>query len=553
MPIADLVFVGGSVFTAGEEAPRRADVAVSDGLILAIGTAEEIGELVGAGTRVVEASGRLILPGFQDAHAHPLFAGVELLQCDLTPATDAADCLRIIGEYAAAHPEAEWIQGAGWSMEFFDGGTPTAAALDAVVSDRPVLLSNRDHHGAWVNSHALELAGLSAHTPDPVDGRIERAADGSPSGTLHEGATNLVESLAPPLDDELAYRGLLRAQEELFALGVTSWQDAWVGAQSGLADSLDVYRRALENGDLRARVVAALWWERDRGIEQLDDMLRRRDAIAAIGAPERLRADTVKIMVDGVAENFTAAMTAPYLDGHGHPTDNSGLSFIDPAVLADAVTRIDATGMQVHFHALGDRAVREALDALQAARDANGVTDGRHHLAHLQVVAETDVERFAVLGAAANLQALWACHEAQLDELTIPFLEPRLVERHYPFGDLQRAGVRLVAGSDWPVSSADPLAAAHVAVNRVGPGSDAEPLGSAAQKLDLATALSAYTAGSAYVNHREHMTGSLAVGLAADLVVLDRDPFAGPTDRIADTRVLSTWIDGECVFERAES
>jgi len=241
-------------------------------------------------------------------------------------------------------------------------------------------------------------------------------------------------------------------------------------------------------------------------------------------------------------------MTKSYLDGHGHPTGNAGLSFVDPAALREYVTRLDAEGFQVHFHALGDRAVREALDAVQAAREANGPGDRRHHLAHLQVVHPDDVPRFAALDAVANIQALWACHEPQMDELTIPFLGGRLAGWQYPFGDLYRAGSRLAAGSDWSVSSPNPLWAAHVAVNRTPPGEAAAEPFLPAQALDLATVLTAYTAGSAYVNHLDADRGTLEVGQRADLAVLDRDPFDHPAGEIERARVTDTYIGGELVY-----
>jgi predicted amidohydrolase YtcJ len=248
-------------------------------------------------------------------------------------------------------------------------------------------------------------------------------------------------------------------------------------------------------------------------------------------------------------------MTEPYLDAHGCRTDNAGLSFVDPVALRDHVTALDREGFQVHFHALGDRAVREALDALAAALAANGPNDRRHHLAHLQVVHADDVPRFAALGAVANMQPLWAQHEPQMDELTIPFLGGSLAQRQYPFGDLHRAGARLAAGSDWAVSSPNPLWGAHVAVNRTAPdsGDDPEPRPRFLpdQALDLATALTAYTSGSAYVNHLDHETGTLAPGSYADLAVLDRDPFAGPPDEIAATEVRRTYVEGELVFDAA--
>jgi predicted amidohydrolase YtcJ len=544
---ADTVFVGGSTFSAPDTASRRQGVAVRDGRIVALDSDEALRELVGARTEVVDLAGGLLLPGFQDAHVHPVMAGVDMLHCDLHPCTSAEQVLATIAAYAAAHPDAEWVVGAGWSLEHFAGGTPTRQALDSVVPDRPAYFPNRDGHGSWVNTAALRLAGLDAHSPDPVDGRIEREPDGFPSGTLHEGAGNLVERLVPGVDAATSLAGLLAAQQHLFSLGVTSWQDAAVGAMFGQDDILPIYLQAARSGQLVARVVGSLWWDRSRGSEQIPELVERRGT----GAVGRFRPTTVKIMQDGVAENFTAGMLEPYLDRCGCPTDNSGLSFVDPVALREYVTRLDAAGFQVHFHALGDRAVREALDALQAAVQANGRTDGRHHLAHLQVVHPDDVPRFAAVGASANIQALWAAHEPQMDELTIPFLGPRRSAWQYPFADLQRAGAPLVAGSDWSVSSADPIDAVHVAVNRRVPGAgEADEPFFPGNALSLATALTAYTAGSARINHQDDVTGRLEAGMYADLAVLDRDPFTGPASAIHEAIVTRTYVEGELVFAR---
>lgn len=545
---AELIFIGGSIFTAQGNAPEQLGVAVTDGRITAVGPDAEIADLITDESRVIDLAGGLLVPGFQDAHIHPVIGGMELLQCNLTGAETAEDTLEAIAEYAKSHPGEEWIQGAGWSMDQFAGGVPSRQALDAIVPDRPVLLSNRDHHGAWANSRAFELAGIDATTPDPVDGRIEREPDGHPAGTVHEGAMSLFDEVRPGVGPELAYEGLLKAQGELFGLGVTGWQDAAVGALFGSPDTLDVYRRAVIEKTLRAHVVGALWWERDGGLEQVKRLSDLRTAVAAELPAEAFAPWTVKIMVDGVAENFTAAMIAPYLDCHGHDTDNAGLSFIDPELLKEIVTALDAEGFQVHFHALGDRAVREALDAVEAARLANGPRGHRHHLAHLQMVSEADAPRFAELDVVVNMQALWACHEAQLDDLTLPFLAPDAESRHYPFGELQATGARLAAGSDWPVSSANPIEAIHIAVNRTAPHHEAAPLGDEVQKLDLATALTAYTAGSAYVNKRDHDTGTIAEGYLANLVVLSPNPFDLDPADIHTVTVTSTWVEGDQVY-----
>lgn len=362
--------------------------------------------------------------------------GSELAECDLTGVVDADAYLERIRTYALEHPEREWITGSGWSMESFAGGVPTRQLLDSVVPDRPVLLANRDHHGAWANTRALELAGLTAATPDPADGRMEREADGFPSGMLQEGATALVARLVPPSTPEDRLAGLLRAQRLLHSLGITGWQDALLGDFNGMADPSTAYVAAARDGSLTARVTGALWWDRERGAEQIPELVARRKELTY----GRFRAGSVKIMQDGIAENFTAALGAPYLDGCGCATANSGLSFVDPEALRDHVTALDALDFQVHFHALGDRAVREALDAVEAAVAANGRRGNRHHLAHLQIVHPDDLPRFAALGALANIQPLWAAHEPQMDELTIPFLGPERAAWQYPFGGLLRAG-----------------------------------------------------------------------------------------------------------------
>jgi predicted amidohydrolase YtcJ len=538
-PTAQTVFVGGRAFVDG--APRPVAVAVAAGRIVAVAAEPGIRSLIGAATDVVDLAGGLLVPGFVDAHNHAAFAGLQLMRCDLSGQDEVGEYLGTVAAYAADHPDAPWILGGGWSMDSFPGGIPTRHQLDAIVPDRPVYLTVRDGHGAWVNTRALDLAGLTRHTPDPADGRIEREPDGTPIGMLQEGAMDLVP--VPVASHADAVAGLLAAQHHLFTLGVTGWQDAMIGDHPGNPDNYDVYRDAARSGALKARVVGALWWDRERGLEQIPDILRRR----AEGAVGRFTATTVKLMLDGIAENFTAAMLEPYLDRCGCATANRGLSFIDPDVLREAVCRLDAAGFQLHFHALGDRAVRQALDVLETARTANGPNDQRHHLAHVQVVHPDDVPRFRALGAAANIQALWAAHERQMDELTIPFLGAERSAQQYPFGDLARAGATLVAGSDWNVSSPDPLLGMHVAVNRSRIGENPEPF-YPEQALTLAQALSAYTEGSAWINHHDDRTGTVAVGKLADLAVLDRDPFEHPAAEIGETRVRRTYVGGELVF-----
>jgi predicted amidohydrolase YtcJ len=543
----DLAFVNGRVATM--DAARRwvGAVAVSQGGIVAVGTDADARELVGSQTEVIDLDGRMLVPGFQDAHVHPPSSGFEMLHCNLSEAYDVREYERIVSDYAVAHLEEPWVVGGGWSMDVFPGGNPPKDVLDRIVPDRPVFLMSRDGHSAWVNSRALEMAGVTRDTPDPADGWIVRDAAGEPAGAVHEGAFVLVERHIPEAMPSEWVEGLLAAQRHLHALGITAWQDAIVG---GSYPTLDAYRQVAASGELTARVVGALWWDRYRGIEQVEDLLDARER----GRVGRFGATTVKIMQDGVIENFTAAVLEPYLDAEGRPTDNRGKSFVEAEELKGAVTRLDAEGFQVHIHAIGERAVREALDAFEAARAANGPNDHRHHIAHIQVVHPDDVPRFRELGVVANAQPLWAVNEGQMLHLTIPFLGPERSSWQYPFASLVRSGAMLAMGSDWSVSSANPLWEMHVAVNRTAPsayeygGGTGEPF-LPHERIDLPTAFAGFTINSAFVNHLDHLTGSIEVGKRADLAVLDRDVFARPVEEIADASVVLTFVDGERVFD----
>jgi predicted amidohydrolase YtcJ len=540
----EVLFRNGSVFDGTRFLPAGSCVRIRGGQIIEVGPAGPPGA-----AEPVDLDGGTLLPGFIDAHAHPAFAGIQLRRCDLRAADSAAGYLDIVAGYARDHPDEEWITGGGWAMDAFPGGIPTRQALDAVVPDRPVFLPNRDGHGAWVNSRALSLAGIDKGTPDPPDGRIERDASGEPAGTLQEGATRLVSDLLPETTGEDWYLGLLAAQDYLLSLGITGWQDAIIGRGSGDPDPTVAYLRAAQAGTLRARVVGALWWDRYRGLEQLPELLSRRGAAQA----DNFRATSVKMMLDGVAENHTAAMLEPYLDGDGCSTGQAGLDFIDPGELPRFVAALDREGFQVHFHALGDRAVRNALDAVGAARHENGETGGRHHLAHLQVVHPEDVPRFAQLGATANIQPLWATHEPQMDKLTIPFLGERRAGWQYPFCSLAKTGAALCAGSDWPVSSPDPLLGAHVAVNRSLPASAGGTGGDPflpAQAIGLTRALAAYTSGSARVNGLESAVGSVRPGLDADFAIVDADLSTLPAAEICQASVRQTWVRGQVAYEK---
>ena len=555
---ADLVLRGGQAYLVDAARSWAEAVAVADGRIAAVGTDAGVSALIGPETEVIDLAGRMLLPGFIDAHIHASAGGLGRIRCDLSEAHSLGDYLATVRGYAERNPGVPWITGGGWSMDVFPGGVPSREDLDRVIPDRPVFLANRDLHAAWVNSRALALAGVNGSTPDPADGRIERDAGGEPSGTLQEGAMGLVERVVPRpgLDEQVS--GIREAQRYLHALGITGWQEAIVGDYAVVPDCFEAYLEAERRGLLTARVVGALWWQRGTGIGQLDGLVDRRSRTAEAGrpGPGSFRATSVKIMQDGVCENFTASMLTPYLDPHGQATAGAGASYFDPEELKAAVTAIDARGFQVHFHAIGDRAVRETLDAAEAALAANGPGHGRHHISHLQVVHPDDLPRFRALSVIANCQPLWACYEPQMTELTLPFLGQERAGWQYPFGSLSRSGAQLCFGSDWPVSSANPLWEMHTAVNRTvapgypyaGPGAGEPFLPS--ERIDLATALAAFTIGSAYVNHAELETGSIEVGKQADLVVLDRNLFGEPADEIALAQVDLTIVNGAVIHAR---
>ncbi|MGV9710603.1 amidohydrolase [Gordonia sp. NPDC003424] len=540
------VFHSGPVFDGRRVVQRDLAVGVHAGRIVAMGTLSDVAERL-PGAESFDLAGRLLHPGFTDAHIHALSAGVDRNACDLTATHSATDALGAVAAYAAS-TEADWIVGSGWSMSHFPGGCPTAAALDAAVADRPAYLLNRDHHGAWVNSRALALAGITADTPDPADGRIERDSDGRPTGTLHEGAMDLVGRLVPPatVDEQLA--GLATAQSYLHSLGITGWQEAIVGDYPGMADLAPCYEKFEADGHLTAQVVGASWLPRPTKPADVADtvaeFLARKDATSG----RRWSMNSVKIMVDGVVENRTALLDEPYCGQCRCAPPDHGLSYFDPEVLTAAVTACDSAGLDIHFHAIGDGAVRVALDAVEQARIANGITSGRHHIAHLQLVRPDDVPRFARLGVGVNMQALWACNDEQMVDLVHPAIGADRYRWHYPFASLAATGARLAMGSDWPVSTPDPWQAISVAVNRTPPGEDTEPL-LPHEALDPATALSAYTRGSAWLNRRRG-AGAIRIGAAADLVVADRNPFHQPPDSLWETGTDMTVADGVIVHER---
>ena len=529
VPPMRVAFVGGNRWSAGTGRVANRSVVVDGGRVVGL-------DIEPGGDRIIEVGAGLLVPGFIDAHVHPLTGGLRMLTCDLTETTSRDEAESRIAAAAESLPAGEWLTGGGWLYDWYSKGSPSARVLDRLAPGRPAALEVRDGHSIWANSTALALAGIDAGTPDPPDGRIERNADGTPQGTLHEGAMRLVESRIPEPDRNTLTAALRTGIAYLHRKGVTGWQDAGV---------TDLEHPSYLEIRPPTHVVGAQWWDRTRGVEQLAEIAERSRESAGGYHPT-----TVKLMLDGVCENFTAALNAPYHGQHGAGDDHSGIDFISPALVAEAVTAIDRLGLQCHFHAIGDRAVRSALDAVETARRANGWNGPFHHIAHLQVIDPVDVPRFADLRVAANCQALWACNEPAMVEMTVPYLGPERSGWQYPFGSLRRAGALLAMGSDWPVSSGDVMDQISVAIRRRPPGDDRPETLMPDERLSLGQALTAFTVGSATINGIAGRTGRIRLGNVADLALLELDPFAASDP--AGIGVEVTMASGQVVFDRKD-
>jgi predicted amidohydrolase YtcJ len=542
---ADLVLTGGRIWTGIERRRPEDTLVVRDGRIAAIGPYDELSWAVGPRTRVIPLGGRLLLPAFQDGHVHPIRAGLLADRCDLSGAADLGACLDRVRAWSIAHPEAPWVLGEGWTTAAFPGGIPRAGDLDTAVADRPVLLRSADRQGAWVNSAALEVAGIRSDTPDPSGGRIERGSGGEPLGMLLGRAVALIAELAPrPTASELE-AALQRGQARLHALGVGGWLDASVRPAEEAA-----YLALAGRGELHARVSLALRWDDRRWTEQIPELLDRRARIAD-ATEGQVRAGCVKLVQDGVVETATAALLEPYLDVRGRPSRERGASLHEAGILREIVVALDRERLSIHVHAMGDRAVREVLDALTVARKVNGPRDSRHTIAHAALVARGDLVRFEALGVVASVQPSWAVDDPRMRSELRPLLGTDRANAMFPFGSLARSRAALAIGSDWPATTADPRAILDAATTRLEPGAGrgSRPLGAISERLKPDVALRAATRGSAFAGWMEDLTGTLEVGKSADLVLLGADPLGTPGLAWRDADVLLTMVDGRVVYE----
>ena len=534
---ADIVFQGGGVYTVDASRSWAEAVAIRAGRIVYVGTDAGLARWIGPQTRRIPLQGKMLLPGFHDAHVHLVGGGIELGECDLNGTTTVEQVLAVVRQYAERQPTKTWIRGGGWPLTM-KGGPPHKSLLDKIVSDRPIILDASDGHSSWVNSRALEIAGITKETADPPRGRIDRdPATGEPTGFLHESASRLVLNKTPPYSDGEFVDGLRRGLKLANKFGITSVQEASVGEQH-----LKAFADLDKSSELTVRTVAAIRFDPSKSANtQVPQFVEWRNKFQG----KRLRTTAVKIFEDGVIETKTAAVLKPYL---GTPNDERGWLNLEPEVLKPLAAELDRLGFQIHIHAIGDRAIQTSLDALEFARGRNGSRDSRHHIAHIQLFDPPDIARFRRLGVVANFQPLWAQADPYIVEMTIPILGPERSRYLYPIHSIASTGAVIACGSDWSVSSMNPLDAIQIGVTRRGLADGPGPAWIPEEAVDLPLMLAGYTINGAYVNFKEAETGSVEVGKAADLILLDRNLFEVPAHEIHLAKVLLTLLEGKEVY-----
>lgn len=533
---ADMVLRGGAVYTLTPGRPWAQAVAIREGRIQYVGDDSGATALIGSRTVVHELNGRMVLPGFNDSHSHPLSAGLELGEARLYDARSVAEVEGVIRAWATANPNAPWVRGNGWQLPVFPNANPTRELLDRLVPDRPAFMWAADGHSAWVNSKALEQAGITKETKDPSDGRIERDANGVPNGTLREGATALVSKHLPPYTPEMRIGAARRGLAEANKFGITSITDADAGEEY-----LDAYLMLENRGELSARVNATLHsTDTTADVETARFVADRKKYNGG-----RLSVGAVKFYADGVIEAGTAALLEPYLDRKG----SRGELNYEPDDLTNRFAAVDKEGFQIHVHAIGDRAIRTTFDALEETRRRNGPRDARPIMAHIELFAPTDITRFRTGHVIASFQPVWSQADPYITRLTEPQLGPARSRWLYPMASVMNSGAVVVGGSDWSVSSLNPLDAIQVAITRREPEAGDGPAWIPQETVDLPRMLALYTINAAYASRSESQVGSVEVGKLADLIILDRNLFAVPVTEIHKAKVLLTLLEGKAVWQ----
>ena len=542
-PPADLVVLHGKIHTEDAARSVAQAMALRGNTIVAVGPDQAVSALIGPKTRTVDLGGRLVLPGIIDAHIHPAESAQDLGKCSLddeplTPTqikTKVGLCLKDRPLDHKLWFEVTHVNPSGLTLTLGD--------LDATLAERPMLLNGSDGHTVWANSAALKAARISAATKDPAGGRIEHDPAGNPTGTLRDGAAAIVLGAKPTPGLDFEASQLDKAFDAMRAIGITSVQDADADEHD-----MQMYKLLYDAHRLNMRVRATYGLKNTH--EPADALIGKAIKFRAKWAidPDFLRADAVKIFADGVIEypSQTAALLEPYLNADGHPTRNRGPTYYAQGRLNGIVSAADAAGLTVHIHAIGDRAVRSALDAFAGARRRNGMRDNRDQIAHLELISPADFARFQQLGVIANFQLLWAERDPYIVNATLAYLGPERSQYLYPARSLRDAGALIAGGSDWDVSSFNAFEAMEHAITR-SQGRGRPPL-LPEQSIALQDIVDAYTINAAVALKQERATGSLEQGKRADFIVLDRDIFAIDPFDLHDTHVLVTYLDGRKVY-----
>jgi predicted amidohydrolase YtcJ len=529
------VFHGGTVWLKPGTTTHA--LAISHGLISALG--DEALDLLPEASHTIDLSGKFLMPAFSDGHCHPVFAGLEYQGPAITGLSSIKDIVREVERYAKAHPEMSWIRGGSYDPTLAPDGNFDAAWLDEVSTTTPIVLRASDYHTLWCNSEALRRAHITKDTPEPRLGRIERRPDGSPLGTLREWhACDLMLNVVPPTDAEALVTAVVKACEIANSNGITWMQDAWVEVGGHLP-----FITALNRGQLTVRSNLAFRADPDFWRERSPEFVRMRSEISDLGQEDFLSGKTIKIFVDGVIESATAEMIEPYEGTHDH-----GLPNWSREELIEAVTHFDSLGFQIHLHAIGDRAIRHALDAIEHAREVNPTWDRRSTITHVQIVHPDDLARFKSLEIIANFQAHWAQEDPLMTELTAPKLGPERTRLQYPIGTLLSDGTDLSYGSDWPVSRNNFVETMLVAVTRKTKEGTPPEGWIPEQRISLDDSLEIATRGTAYQGFTETYRGSLEPGFTADLVILDTDLHSVDEMVARRAQPVATYLAGKCVY-----
>lgn len=534
-PPPDRVFTNGRIWTGDARLPEAQGIATRGDRIVAIGPTESIRALANGATEVIDLAGRRVVPGFNDAHWHLPTRRT----ADLVEAGHVKEIQRRLREFAATLGPDEWITGRGWGPSDFPDNQAHRRYLDEVFPDRPVLLTDRDGHQTLANSRALALAAVTRVTRDPENGRIDRDAAGEPTGLLKESASSLVRKLIPALTADQVYRALLAEMDKAASCGLTSLQVASGSGASGI--EYEAYQRALREGTLKVRFRVAVPFDRDVTPAQLSDFVALRDRHRG----GLLTYGIAKGMLDGTVDAHTAAMLEPYAG-----RTDTGLPMWTQGDLNRVVSAYDKAGLQVQLHAIGDRAIRMALDAFEQAAKDNGTTGRRHRVEHIEVPALADLPRFKALGVIASTQAMFASPDAITLTSYAPALGPGRASHSNAFKLFDDAGAVQAFGSDYPVFTMEVMRGVHAAVTREIP--DGTPAGGwyPQHRISVAAAVQHFTKDAAYASFDEADKGTLEVGKFADFVVLSDDIFAIPPGRLHGVKVEMTVMGGQKVFQR---